>query len=117
MNKILLLFSFVFFSINFSQAQCSELFFSEYVEGYANNKALEIYNPTATAINLADYSIARFSNGSTVAGNNKIIQLPSEMIAPFDVFVLVVDLTDTDDWDTQFDKPAWNGYNLSLIHI
>jgi predicted extracellular nuclease len=25
---------------------CSELFFSEYVEGSSNNKALEIYNPT-----------------------------------------------------------------------
>ena len=26
-------------------AQCSELFISGYVEGYGNNRALELYNP------------------------------------------------------------------------
>ena len=93
-------------------AQCDDLFFSEYVEGYANNKALEIYNPTDAAVNLSDYSIARFSNGSTTAGSDKVIQLPDETLEAGDVFVIVVDLTDTMDWDTQFDKPAWNGYNL-----
>ena len=31
----------------------SELFFSEYIEGSSNNKALEIYNPTDNAINLS----------------------------------------------------------------
>lgn len=48
----------------------SELFFSEYIEGSSNNKALEIYNPTASDINLAagGYSIQMFFNGSTSAG-------------------------------------------------
>lgn len=111
MNKILLSISFLCFSI-FAAAQCDELFISEYVEGYANNKALEIYNPTSSAINLSGYSLARFSNGSTVAGDTKVIQLPNAMLEPNDVYVVVVDLTDTDDWDSQFDKPAWNGYNV-----
>jgi len=111
MIKILLSVSFLCFSI-FAHGQCDELFFSEYVEGYANNKALEIYNPTGEAVNLSDYSIARFSNGSTVAGNNKIIQLPNEMLAANDVFVVVVDLTDVEDFDSQYDKPAWNGFNV-----
>ena len=31
---------------------CTELFISEYVEGSHNNKALEIYNPTDTDIDL-----------------------------------------------------------------
>jgi hypothetical protein len=82
------------------------------VEGYANNKALEIYNPTDAAINLSGYSIVRFSNGSTSAGSDKIIPLPNQMLAAGDVFIVVVDLTDPEDWDSQFDKPAWNGYNL-----
>lgn len=43
---------------------CSELFFSEYLEGSGNNKGLEIYNPTDGVINLGSYYIARYSNGS-----------------------------------------------------
>ncbi|MCH8838778.1 MAG: lamin tail domain-containing protein [Candidatus Marinimicrobia bacterium] len=44
-------------------AQATELFFSEYIEGSSNNKALEIYNGTGSAIDLADYQIAQSSNG------------------------------------------------------
>lgn len=44
--------------------ECSELFFSEYVEGSSNNKAVEIYNPTSEAIDLSSYTIGRYSNGS-----------------------------------------------------
>ncbi len=93
-------------------AQCDDLFFSEYVEGYANNKALEIYNPTSEAINLSDYSILRFSNGATTVDELYTTTLPDVMLESYDVYVIVVDLTDTADWNTQFDKPAWNGYNL-----
>jgi len=47
----------------------TELFFSEYIEGSSNNKALEIYNGTGAAVNLAagNYNIQMFFNGSTVA--------------------------------------------------
>jgi len=43
---------------------CSDLFFSEYVEGSANNKTLEIYNPTNEPVDLGLYVIKRYSNGS-----------------------------------------------------
>ncbi|MCB0432539.1 MAG: lamin tail domain-containing protein, partial [Mangrovimonas sp.] len=50
-------------------APCSELFISEYVEGSSNNKYIEIYNPTNAAINLANYRVAKYTNGSsTVSG-------------------------------------------------
>ncbi|HEV8581733.1 MAG TPA: lamin tail domain-containing protein [Thermoanaerobaculia bacterium] len=51
------------------QAAPTELFFSEYIEGSSNNKALEIYNGTGGAINLATggYSIQMYFNGSVVA--------------------------------------------------
>ena len=52
---------------NFSQAQCTDLFISEYVEGWSNNKALEIYNPTNLAIDLSSYSVSRYTNGATQA--------------------------------------------------
>ena len=47
---------------------CTELFFSEYIEGNSYNKCLEIYNPTAMDIDLAagSYAIAIYGNGSTV---------------------------------------------------
>ena len=116
MNKVLLFLSLCFFSANLF-AQCDELFISEYVEGYANNKALEIYNPTSQAIDLSEYSIARFSNGNTVAAPpsetpSYIVELPEVMLDPYDVFVIVLDKQDTTQWDSQFDKPVWNGYNL-----
>lgn len=48
---------------------CGDLFISEYIEGSSNNKAIEIYNPTALPINLATYDLAYYFNGSaTVSG-------------------------------------------------
>lgn len=45
------------------------LLISEYIEGSSNNKAIELYNPSNTDIDLAEdnYQLARFSNGSTSA--------------------------------------------------
>lgn len=45
-------------------APCSELMFSEYIEGTSNEKYVEIYNPTSSAINLNNYQLRLFSNGS-----------------------------------------------------
>lgn len=42
----------------------NELFFSEYVEGGGNNKALEIANVTGNSIDLSSYSIKRQANGA-----------------------------------------------------
>ncbi len=51
-------------------AQPSGLFISEYIEGTSNNKAIEIYNGTGAAINLAagGYNIQMYFNGSATAG-------------------------------------------------
>jgi hypothetical protein len=45
-------------------AAITELFFSEYVEGSSNNKFLEIYNGTGASVDLADYRVLHFNNGS-----------------------------------------------------
>ena len=45
-----------------------DLFFSEYIEGTSNNKALEIYNPTNEDISLSSYRIKMYFNGNTSAG-------------------------------------------------
>jgi len=46
----------------------ADLFFSEYIEGSSNNKALEIYNSSASAINLSGYKVEMYFNGSNSAG-------------------------------------------------
>ena len=63
----------------------TELFFSEYIEGTSNNKALEIYNGTGAAINLSGYNIKMYSNGGTSA--SVTINLTGT-VASGDVFVV-----------------------------
>lgn len=45
----------------------ADLIISEYIEGASNNKALEIYNPTANSVDLSllQYRIQVYSNGNT----------------------------------------------------
>ncbi len=64
----------------------AEPFISEYVEGTSNNKALEIYNPANTPLNLTGYNLKVFSNGAVTAG--KTINLSGELAAK-SVLVLV----------------------------
>ena len=47
----------------------TDLFFSEYVEGSSSNKYLEIYNGTGATVDLYDYKIVLYSNGTTKPGN------------------------------------------------
>jgi hypothetical protein len=54
---------------------CSDLFLSEYIEGSSNNKAIEIYNPTAGSINLAGYELRNFFNGNTSVGPDYVLPL------------------------------------------
>ena len=68
-----------------SYGQCEDVFISEYTEGGGNNKAVEIYNPTANPIDLSNYTLKRYSNGSTT--NPDILQL-SGTINPYDVVVI-----------------------------
>lgn len=93
MKKLLLLIGLVACTTTLLQAQCSDLFFSEYVEGSQNNKALEIYNPTDNAIDLADYRIIRWSNGNASPNELYFVELTGT-IAPKDVFVIVLDKQD-----------------------
>lgn len=65
----------------------TDLFVSEYVEGTSNNKALEVFNGTTGAVDLAagGYAVQVFANGATAPTNT--IPL-SGTVAAGDVFVL-----------------------------
>jgi hypothetical protein len=78
MKKIVQLFAFVLLAGS-SQAQCTDLFFSEYIEGSSNNKAFEIHNPTGGDIDLSNYEVHRFNNGSTSVSGT--YAFPSQMLA------------------------------------
>lgn len=67
----------------------TKLFFSEYLEGESNNKALEVANLTADPIDLSSYSIARQSNGG-LNGDDWDWDMPLEgFINANDVYVIV----------------------------
>lgn len=73
--------------LNAQVVDCSDLFFSEYVEGYGQNKAIEIYNPTSDPVDLSQYSIERYSNGSTSSSAGGTTNF-SGLLASGDAFVL-----------------------------
>ena len=83
----------VLFTMSVNAQDCSELFFSEYVEGYGQNKAIEIYNPTTVAIDLSDYKVERYSNGATT--NSGGITSLTGILASGDAFVLTSGETDS----------------------
>ncbi len=64
MKQILLPIA-VIISATLNAQVCSDLFISEYVEGPAQNNGIEVYNPTNATIDLAGYSINRYSNGNS----------------------------------------------------
>ena len=96
---------FAAFLISGINAQdCSDIFISEYVEGSNNNKAIELYNPTADIIDLSKYYLSRYSNGGLTPSTTNL----GGHIEPNSTYVIVIDRRDADG--TGFDVPVWNGY-------
>ncbi len=93
MKKLLLsVFALALYSA--ANAQCNELFISEYVDGTGNDKALEIFNPTPNPINLSGYSLNRYSNGATTFTAGGTLSL-SGTIASGQAFVIANGQTTT----------------------
>lgn len=83
------------------------LWLSEYVEGGSNNKALEVYNPTAGALELGSCEVRLYFNGGMAVGNT--IPLAGSLAAG-DVLVVCDDgLVDTSACDVLDAGAFFNG--------
>lgn len=67
-----------------SPADCSDLFFSQYMEGSSSNKAIEIFNPTSATIDLSNYTLVMYNNGGNAVNSLAL----TGTIAANDVFVI-----------------------------
>ena len=95
MKQILLSMSaLIVMSVNAQITDCADLFFSEYVEGYGQNKAIEVYNPTSATVDLSAYQIERYSNGATNSSAGGVTNLTG-MLVSGDAFVITSGETDT----------------------
>ena len=65
-------------------AACGDIFFSEYVEGSSNNKAVELFNGTGADVDLTGYSIERYNNGSLTGSTFNF----TDIIIDGDVYVI-----------------------------
>jgi Secretion system C-terminal sorting domain len=114
MKKLLLFFASVLSAGSLlAQTDCSDIFISEYVEGWNNNKSLELYNPTGAPITLDNvYRIIRWSNGSSIADQDiqYVVDLPGT-IDPYKVMVIIQDTIpagqDTMVWPELRKKATW----------
>jgi hypothetical protein len=95
---------------------CTDLFFSEYVDGSSFNKGLEIYNPSAsTTANLSEYLLETYNNGSSTP--NHILQL-SGTLAPGEVFTVAngsASVALTSLADVLDDVTLFNGNDVTLL--
>ncbi|MEG4634733.1 Ig-like domain-containing protein, partial [Microcoleus sp. AR_TQ3_B6] len=96
-----------------------DIFFSEYVEGSGNNKALEIYNGTTAPINLAasNYVVPTYFNGQTVPDQTFVL---TGTVAAGDVYVLALNngtfqaIIDQAD-QTTTDQFGWYNGNDAIV--
>ncbi len=107
MRKVYVLSLLMVVFIGASLKAQTDLIISEYIEGWSNNKALEIYNPTNSAITLSNYRLVRYSNGSNVppADATWAIILPEEVLKPYKAYVLVLDKRDPEGSGQE--APVW----------
>ncbi|MEI6683534.1 MAG: T9SS type A sorting domain-containing protein [Bacteroidota bacterium] len=96
-----------------AQSNCSDILFSEYVEGWNNNKAIELYNPTNHPITLDNqYRLIRWANGSSASDQDPLYVLPlTGTISSYTTWVIIQDTTkagqDTMIWPELRKKANW----------
>jgi len=103
MKKTLFSLSLITIALVGKAQNCSELFISEYVEGSGNSKAMEFYNPTVNTINLSNYRLVRYSNGSSTGSDSSNLV---GSVNSFSTFVIANGVGVTSG--TTATSPAWS---------
>lgn len=94
----------------------NDLFFSEYIEGSGNNKALEIFNGTGVDVDLSQYEVRLYANGSSSTTSTLSL---SGTLTNNDVFVIgnsSADIEIQNEADVESDVTFFNGDDaISLV--
>ena len=94
-------------------AQGSGPYISEYVEGTGNNKAIELVNPGAEAIDMSGYRVAVYSNGQTTANSYAL----SGEVAPGETSLFGSSGAVFDDkLDVSTGAGLWNGDDAVVLY-
>lgn len=88
----------------------ADLIISEYVEGTSTNKAVELYNPTGSGIDLAGYTLSVYFNGGPTPTNFTL----AGTVAPADTFVFASTLL-TAYADQTTGAGLWNGDDAIVL--
>ncbi|MBN1478633.1 ExeM/NucH family extracellular endonuclease [candidate division KSB1 bacterium] len=59
----------LFVSVHHVLPQATDVFFSEYIEGSSYNKAIELYNGTGVPVDLSEFTLEFYANGSDSVSN------------------------------------------------
>ena len=106
MKRFFLIFTLILFSCSEGSDESSDtgdggsdnqtvnLFFSEYAEGSSNNKYVEIYNPSSTAVNLNNYQIKGTNNGTAWGDNGERELALGGNLAANSVYIICTDAAD-----------------------
>ncbi|MBO1927874.1 ExeM/NucH family extracellular endonuclease [Thiomicrorhabdus sp. 6S2-11] len=95
-----------------------DLFFSEYIEGSGNNKALEIYNSSNDVVDLSIYTVEAYHNGRALAEGPSYTIALSGALASGDVFVLAnpsADQAILDQTDLVTGSISFNGDDTLIL--
>ena len=111
------------YTTNCTSGEVDSLFFSEYVEGSANNKALEIFNGTGAPVILAEYDLELYPNGATEPSDTLNLSTATKpVLADDDVLVVAQSaaapeiLAVADIADSSSDKvTAFNGNDTLVL--
>ena len=114
MKNGILLLCFAF-CLQLLSAQCTDPFFSEYVEGSSNNKAYEIYNPSPDTLDLSNYRVELYNNGGLTASS---VLVPQGDLLPGQVYVVANPTADTtilNQADTISNTTQFNGNDALIL--
>ncbi len=98
-----------------ADSQATDLFFSEYIEGSSNNKAIEIYNGTGADVDLSQYVVELYFNGASDPNNP--ITLSEIQATLGDGEVLVIANADAVGPNEEFNTPVLTGTTSYWVRI